>query len=135
MGRASPGPRCERNNEAHRPHAAASSAIGLLRQPESRVGGKGASSNEQKKDRPEQHRIVRPRLVNVPQKPLFKRTGSFVVAMATSMSMMSGMAARRVASPPRSKTPHDLDNADEGRRRVGAGMPIFTNRPTPSASG
>ena len=50
------------------------------------------------------------------------RIGTFVVAMATSMSTMSGTAARRVSRPRMSKSPHaNLDEAHERSHDGGRG--------------
>ena len=70
------------------------------------------------------------------QKPLSSKMGTFVVAMATSMSMIRGIAAGRVKQPDEDeRAATDLDHADEGGHDLGAGIPIFANRPTPRASG
>ncbi len=72
----------------------------------------------------------------IAQKPLFTRIGIFVEAIATHMSMMSGIAASRVTRPRmRSAPPAISTMPTNGARSSGAGIPILTNRPTPSASG
>ena len=57
----------------------------------------------------------------IAQKPLFTRIGILVGAMATSMSMMSGTAARRVSRPDEEEPADDLDHPDKGRHHRGRG--------------
>ncbi len=72
----------------------------------------------------------------VDQKPDFASIGIFVVRIATEMSMSRGIAARRVKRPRITRPPQAISTAPtNGAKKCGAGMPIFTNRPTPSAAG
>ena len=70
------------------------------------------------------------------QNPLLKSIGSLVVAMATSMSMMSGTVASRVARPRRMSRPQPISKTpSKGAVNPGQGMPILTKRPAPNAAG
>ena len=56
--------------------------------------------------------------------------------VATEMSMRSRADASRVNSPASTRTPHAISTTPtNGALNCGNGMPIFTKRPTPSASG
>jgi hypothetical protein len=70
------------------------------------------------------------------QNPCVRSIGSFVVAIATMMSMISGIAASRVASLISTRVPQTISTTPtKGAIVSGAGIPIFTNRPTPKAWG
>ena len=62
--------------------------------------------------------------------PAPKRSGSFVVTMATTMSATSGSAARRVNSPRTSSAPQPTSIAPTASAHWG-GKPILANRPGP----
>ncbi len=53
------------------------------------------------------------------QKPLFMRMGTLVDAMATTMSMTSGIASNRVSSPRTSKPPQTISTPPHERRHEG----------------
>src|SRR5215216_4028930 len=60
----------------------------------------------------------------------------FVVEMATSMSIMSGTAARRVSNPRRMSVPQTISNTPtKGAISSGDGIPILMKRPHPSLPG
>src|ERR1039457_6690283 len=70
------------------------------------------------------------------QKPLLSHQGILVVAMATLMSMISGIAANRVSNPSRRSAPKTISTTPtKGAITPGAGMPMLVKRPTPRASG
>lgn len=71
----------------------------------------------------------------ITQKPETGNVRSFVVVIATSITMIIGAAASRVKNPTRSIRPHVIStNPTNGARTSGDGIPILANRPTPSLS-
>ena len=67
------------------------------------------------------------------QKPLFRRIGIFVVAMATLMSMSNGMAARRPSRPTIRRLPQTISTTPtNGPMASGNGMPMCANLPASS---
>lgn len=71
----------------------------------------------------------------IAQNPFSMSIGIFVVAMATSILMMRGMTASLVNIPMRTRQPQTISTTPtKGAIISGAGIPIFTNRPTPTES-
>ena len=72
---------------------------------------------------------------SVAQNPNFA-AGSFVEHRATEITPTRGTAAIRVNKPTSTKLPHRISTVPtKGAMACGQGIPIFRNRPTPSASG
>ena len=70
------------------------------------------------------------------QYPCPMRMGIFVERIATVMLAMSKSAAIRVQRPVRTSVPQTISMTPmKGPITSGAGMPIFANRPAPSAAG
>jgi len=70
------------------------------------------------------------------QTPDFESMGIFVVAMATIMSISSGIETSRVSNPTISDAPQASSTTPtNGPKNCGAGMPILANLPTPRAAG
>ena len=64
-------------------------------------------------------------------KSLVEHIGTFVVAMATEMSMSSKTADSRVRKPSRMNAPNTISTTPtKGATVAGSGMPIFAKRPT-----
>src|SRR5262245_35826781 len=58
--------------------------------------------------------------------------GTFVVEMATSMSIIMVTAAKRVSRPRRKRTPQTISHTPtKGAMTCGTGIPILAKRPTP----
>ncbi len=73
---------------------------------------------------------------NMLHMPLLAIIGILVVAIATEMTASSGTAASRVNRPTSSSVPQTISTVPtNGAMKCGEGMPIFSNRPTPSWAG
>jgi hypothetical protein len=69
------------------------------------------------------------------QKPLSNSMGILVVAMATEISIESGIAASRVREPAITKVPKTISTTPtNGPVNEGSGIPILAKRPTPRLS-
>src|SRR5215470_8872240 len=72
---------------------------------------------------------------SIGQKPLFKKIGTLVVAMATLMSMIKRKDAGRVKRPRSNSRPQTVSTVPtNGAVRTGTGMPMRANRPDPHCS-
>ena len=70
------------------------------------------------------------------QNPVLYSIGIFVVTMATTMSISSGIVANRVSKPIIKSVPQTISTTPtKGAKNCGYGMPIFIKRPTPNAAG
>ena len=78
---------------------------------------------------------VRPSCIAA-QKPCLSSNGALVVVIATRITISKGQTAKSVKKPRINKVPHTISVAPtNGATKCGAGMPIFSKRPAPSAAG
>src|SRR5579872_298274 len=72
----------------------------------------------------------------VAQNPDLDSMETFVVAMATQISITNGIVANRVSNPTITIVPQTISTTPtNGPKNWGAGIPILANRPAPSAAG
>ena len=73
---------------------------------------------------------------NMLQMPVLESIGILVVAIAVRITHSKGIAASLVNKPRSTIVPKTISTAPtKGAMRCGAGIPTFSNRPTPSAAG